>query len=302
MRRASSFDAVPPRERPHGPGPDTRPPPPDGARNLVVVVLDSLRHDTCVEARPRTLTRLGEVEQRYSYASWTAPSHHNLLMGLLPHTNPPRTLAAAYYREGYERHAQRLGIDRLDLADLAPELHLPSLLRNTLGYVTNAYVSMPVLNPRTILNRDFDRYELMPHHHDLAGMVERLRFADDRPSFHLLNVGETHYPYVSAGDDGHDLPRLSGLHGAAKQIGGVPVDDTFPFTDGELRELRQRQVRAAQHVDALLEGLLDAVPPNTWVVVTADHGELFGEDGFFGHGPVVHEKVFEVPFVEGLRG
>ena len=35
-------------------------------------------------------------------------------------------------------------------------------------------------------------------------------------------------------------------------------------------------------------------------VVTADHGELFGEEGFFGHGPVQHPKVTEVPFVEGL--
>jgi hypothetical protein len=34
--------------------------------------------------------------------------------------------------------------------------------------------------------------------------------------------------------------------------------------------------------------------------VTADHGELFGEDGYFGHGPIQHPKVLEVPFVEGL--
>jgi membrane-anchored protein YejM (alkaline phosphatase superfamily) len=37
------------------------------------------------------------------------------------------------------------------------------------------------------------------------------------------------------------------------------------------------------------------------VIVTADHGELFGEDRYFGHGPVMHEKVLEVPFVEGMR-
>ena len=36
------------------------------------------------------------------------------------------------------------------------------------------------------------------------------------------------------------------------------------------------------------------------VIVTSDHGELFGEDRFFGHGPVCHEKVLEVPFVEGM--
>jgi arylsulfatase A-like enzyme len=41
------------------------------------------------------------------------------------------------------------------------------------------------------------------------------------------------------------------------------------------------------------------LPKDTWVIVTADHGELFGEAGYFGHGPIMHEKCFEVPFLEG---
>ncbi len=45
---------------------------------------------------------------------------------------------------------------------------------------------------------------------------------------------------------------------------------------------------------------MNQLPENTWLIVTSDHGELFGEDGFFGHGPIAHEKVLEVPFVEGL--
>ena len=44
--------------------------------------------------------------------------------------------------------------------------------------------------------------------------------------------------------------------------------------------------------------MLDTVPKDTWVTITSDHGELFGEDGYFGHGPIQHEKVFEVFFVE----
>jgi arylsulfatase A-like enzyme len=48
-----------------------------------------------------------------------------------------------------------------------------------------------------------------------------------------------------------------------------------------------------------VEELFDIAPKNTWITITADHGELFGEAGYFGHGPVQHEKVFEVPFVEG---
>ncbi len=45
--------------------------------------------------------------------------------------------------------------------------------------------------------------------------------------------------------------------------------------------------------------LLAKCPSGTHVIVMSDHGELFGEAGYFGHGPIMHEKVFEVPFVEG---
>jgi arylsulfatase A-like enzyme len=50
----------------------------------------------------------------------------------------------------------------------------------------------------------------------------------------------------------------------------------------------------------VLGRLVEKLPENTWLVVTSDHGELFGEDGYFGHGPINHDKVLEVPFVEGL--
>ena len=49
----------------------------------------------------------------------------------------------------------------------------------------------------------------------------------------------------------------------------------------------------------MVEELFDTVPKNTYITITSDHGELFGEDGYFGHGPIQHEKVFEVFFVEG---
>src|SRR6059058_867407 len=86
---------------------ETAPLPPRALNNYVVVVLDSCRYDTLMAAAPRTLSQLGEIERRYSYASWTAPSHYNLLMGLMPHTSPTGILAAAVYRRDYERYAER---------------------------------------------------------------------------------------------------------------------------------------------------------------------------------------------------
>src|SRR5688572_19759139 len=145
-----------------------RPAPPPGARNLVVVILDSLRYDTCLEARPSNIQRLGTVERRFSYASWTAPSHYNLLMGLLPHTSPPHVYASEYYKADFVRYTERLGVEGMEFKRLLPSIFLPTFLRTTLGYSTHAMVSMPVLNRHTVINRDFDSYELMPKHNDMA--------------------------------------------------------------------------------------------------------------------------------------
>ena len=274
--------------------PVVKPDPPGGATDLVVIILDSLRHDSWMEVMPTVMGRLGAVERRFSYASWTAPSHYNLLTGLLPHASPTETMAADYYQREYLRYRDRLNVE-IAFDDLLPRLWLPSFLRS-IGYETRAMVSMPVLNPDTGMSRGFDDYRLMPNHHDMPAMVRELTFSRERPTFTLLNVGETHYPYATPGEDTSRFPRVSGVHGVLKRAD----QDHGGFFDPELlTELRTRQLAALESVDATFERLLACLPADTWVVVTSDHGELFGEGGYFGHGPINHEKVLEVPFVEG---
>src|SRR3954454_10070112 len=100
-------------------------------------------------ARPKTIRKLGKVERRWSYASWTAPSHYNLLTGLLPHASPTHVYASEYYKQDYLRYAERLGLPDIEFAALLPALFLPTYLRHRLGYRTPLKVSMPVLNPMT---------------------------------------------------------------------------------------------------------------------------------------------------------
>ena len=76
--------------------------------------------------------------------------------------------------------------------------------------------------------------------------------------------------------------------------------DSLYFMD-RMRELQDKQVKNVEYLDGLFEKLYQKVPPNTHIIVTADHGELFGEEGFFGHGPILHDKVFEVFSIEGKR-
>ena len=273
--------------------------------NYVLVVFDSCRYDSFIEAQPRVMRTLGKVERRWSYASWTSPSHFNLMMGLLPHSSPKNVYASDYYSKEFLKFNGRLGLSDIKFQSLVPKMYLPAFLKEDLGYSTHAMVSLPVLNPHTILNNGFDSYRLMPAHNDMRAMVRAMKFSDGQPSFYLLNVGETHYPYALPDEPPDEWPRISGVHGVFRHldefvVGGKLVKRRQKmFDDSKLQMLRKRQVEAVRYLDTVVEELFDTVPSNTYITITSDHGELFGEDGYFGHGPIQHEKVFEVFFVEG---
>ena len=285
-------------------------PDPKGKNHYIVITLDSCRYDSFMAAEPRNIMKLsgGKVQSRWSYASWTGPSHYNLLMGLLPHASPANVFASEYYKEDFLNYNQRFGTEGMEFGKLVPSLWMPEFLRAEMGYTTHARVSLPVLNSKTGVNRAFDTFQLMDKHNDMLSMVGTLKFSTDRPSFHMLNVGETHYPFALPDEDPKDWPRISGIHGVFKHldsqnVGGKLIkDDKVPqfFDQDRLDELRRRQIRTVKYLDEVVfPKLFDVVPPNTFITVTADHGELFGEGGYFGHGPIMHEKVFEVPFLEG---
>ena len=274
--------------------------------NYIIIIMDSCRYDSFLAAAPRVMPRLGEVEQRWSYASWTAPSHYNLLMGLLPHSSPRGVYASEYYKRDFLKYNERFGSSDFEFRSLVPKMYLPIFLKENLGYRTHAMVSLPVLNPKTILNQGFDTYKLMENHNDMQAMVKAMTFSEEKPSFYLLNVGETHYPYALPGEPRDQWPRISGVHGVFKHlddevVGGqiLVSNEEKWFDDQKMKMLRDRQIEAVRHIDRVVEELFDLVPANTFITITSDHGELFGEEGYFGHGPIQHEKVYEVPFVEG---
>lgn len=269
--------------------------------HIVCIVMDSCRFDSYVAAHTPNMDRLGQVQRRYSYASWTAPSHNTFAMGLLPHASPKKILASEVYKDEYTDWERRTGLNGIDFKTFLPHLSLPKVLSG-LGYDTIARVSMPVLNPATTFARDFEDYKLMPNHNMFDAMVEEIDLPEeeDESKYYFFNLGETHYPFMLKDET---LPIISGVHGVIKKMDQdsrqMPWEEFM--TGDRMKMLRNAQIRAVEYVDALVGRIMDkAAKGRTHFIITADHGELFGEDDFFGHGPIFHEKVFEVPFVEGL--
>jgi arylsulfatase A-like enzyme len=271
--------------------------------HVVCVVMDSCRFDSFVAARTPNIDRLGAVEKRYSYASWTAPSHHAFSMGLLPHRSQSGVMASEVYKDEYTDWEMRTGLSGIDFKTFVPHLSLPKVLTE-FGYETFGRVSMPVLNPATPFARNFDDYKLMEDHNDFAGMVDEMELPDedDEARYYFFNLGETHYPYMLKDAT---LPIISGVHGVVKKMDRDTMGHEMSWesflTNDRMKMLRDAQIKAVEYVDHLVGKIIEkAAKGRTHLIVTADHGELFGEDDFFGHGPIFHEKVFQVPFVEGL--
>lgn len=285
----------------------------DRKNNVFFIVFDSCRWDAFKAARTPNLDRIGPAEQRYSYASWTSPSHYTFLMGMIPHQSPKGVFASNVYRDEFALWSQRLNIKDVEFSKFVPRLSLPHFMKSQ-GYRTEGVVSLPVLNPMTSMSAHFDRYDLAPHHNDLREILDGtndfpgIRIAKDEPAFFFINTGETHYPYLLPGESAADLPHISGVHGVFKHLDDFlknpseflqdQKEEEF-FTPAQFRAFYDKQIACAEHLDTVVGKLMDRCPENTYFMIMSDHGELFGEDGYFGHGPIFHRKVFEVFYLEG---
>ncbi len=110
----------------------------------------------------------------------------------------------------------------------------------------------------------------------------------NRPFFLFLNYFDAHDPYIVPEGFGHRF----GDGSVAKPRSTLEAardgyDDCLAYLDDQ--------------IDCLLRELQDrGVLENTLVVVTADHGEGFGEHGLAGHGVSLYRPELHVPLLMAL--
>jgi arylsulfatase A-like enzyme len=102
--------------------------------------------------------------------------------------------------------------------------------------------------------------------------IERTK---DEPTFIYMHWLDAHYPYDSVGG-----PGPSKMAGYVREMG--ECDRKF----GEFREALERM------------GVWD----RTVLIVTADHGEGFGDHGVFAHGKGLYESILRVPMIIRVPG
>ncbi len=282
------------------PAPEAVPP------NLLLITIDTLRADrlSCYGGETGVgdaICRLADAGTRFvwafSTAPYTAPSIASVLTSQYPFEHGVRESAISYL---------------VDEATTVAEV-----LRDG-GYTTAAFVSNPVLDRSRHLQQGFDVYDqrMTRRERNRKGFEEREAMATtdaaiawaevgaEQPWFLWVHFQDPHGPYEppqpasprSAAPDTILLPTLDDDSG----LGGIPSYQKLPRVI-DFQSYSDRYTDEIQYLDPHVGRLVDRLdelgrPPA--VLLTSDHGEAFGEDGYyFAHGQSVGLDQIRIPLL-----
>lgn len=252
-------------------------------RNVLLISLDTVRADFLGAEYNGTpispwFDRLSEEGARFTQAVSTYPSTSASHMSLFTALYPAR------HRVRFATHQLDRGIQTL-----------PQLLAKA-GYETAAVTENAMILAGSGFARGFDSYREHKGSLKVTGSVDTT-FADGvawlerHPGelfFLFLHTYEAHSPYA---------PKPEAL-------AAIPPSDASSLDKHEIRWEETRRAYAAEvhYTDGALRRLfaelerLDVLE-DTLVVITADHGDEFGEHGRLGHAKSVYDEVLRVPLL-----
>jgi arylsulfatase A-like enzyme len=305
------------------------PAPPPAARNVVLIVWDTVRaqnlslygygRDTTPNlarwAREGILFNLALAP-----APWTFPSHSSIFTGRWPYQldsqwnytlqSADPTLASVLSAHGYQTAgfsantnccSWESGLDRGFLHYEDYPLAPGDVLGRT---VAGSWIRENLVGPATAYTHKWVRLQSR----DARGINDAFlhwlsQRRPDRPYFAFLNYFDAHQPYIPE-------PEYVGRFGRRPQ---PPWDDQllldlWPPPDPRLLRPRDHELVRDCYDDCLafldkqlgrllLELRRQGQLENTLVIVTSDHGEAFGEHGIFGHSTSVYLDQVAVPLV-----
>jgi arylsulfatase A-like enzyme len=124
----------------------------------------------------------------------------------------------------------------------------------------------------------------------------------EQPFFMWLHYMDVHYPFDPPARflEELDIEPLSTRRAAS--LNGKMQESPEELTDADrqdLLDLYDGEIRYTDHHIGRLLSELDrrGIREETAVIVTADHGEAFGEHGRYGHHPYLYDELLHVPLI-----
>lgn len=260
------------------------------ADSVLFLTLDSCRYDAFAESRAERMKAIAPVRKAKAPSHFTYGSHGAMFVGFTPGVAEEQT---AFLNPKYSR------LFRLNYAG-HPGIAPPGFLlsgdniidgfRNS-GYRTIGSAAMGWFDPATpvsdVLRHGFDHFQFAARDgvdSQVSWIEDQLKEVGDGPAFVFLNIGETHVPY-----------HHKGASWSADDNPCVPFQ-----TVDRAAECRSRQIACIEYVDEQIAGLIEQFSGAT-IIMCADHGDCWGEDGLWEHG-VSHEMTLTVPLAIRYRG
>ena len=303
------------------------PAPPTQAPNVLLITLDTLRaadmslygYDRPTTPRLDALAAHGTVfDWAMPTSSWTLPSHASMFTGRWYHelstdyefplddTYP--TLAEVFRDHGFATAGF--------VANLRYCGYGSGLNRGFIHYrdypVSLGQIAASSKLTRTILDNFRLRYLLKNDEHlnrKRASEInaEFLSWLGERPSrpfFAFLNYFDVHEPYLPPApyDQRFGGPRKRGRHSPLHHWLWNPAIGHAPMSQATIDEEKAAYDNAIAYLDEQLGQLFDELAArqlleSTLVIVTADHGEEFGEHDLFDHGNSLYLPSVHVPLL-----
>ncbi|NUE02276.1 sulfatase [Halorubraceae archaeon YAN] len=253
------------------------------------------------------------------------PSRHQMLGMKTGAAIPPEMITApellsdiGYYtvgvsENGYAGVAKKIDERFDDFVKSAPssvgDLLSPPLRRSILKYTLKAREHGPgwTLNKNAHKNYSFFTTDIIKR---------KLRYASQRenPFFAYIHYNDPHHPYIPPATYSNEyLDEIDATVDESLAFAQQMHDDIYqwmanglPLSKKEWEMLYAMYDATIKYTDSMVGELFDFVQNqvgDTVVVITADHGDLFGEYGLLGHHMVLHDGLVHVPLItHGLEG
>ncbi len=291
----------------------TLPAPPADAANVLLIVLDTVRADHLSlagyhrETSP-SIDALGRdgvtLTRALTTAPWTLPSHATLFTGRYPHE-----MSADWLTPLDDAHPTLAEVlrDRGYVTGGFVGNLLYCLANNGLGrgfaryddlLVTPATIAASTALARSLLSEPYLKVDAGSNRADTVTdrLLDWIDQRGERPFFAFANYIDAHAYCVSP-------EGFTGHFGEAHP----DIFDWYDFAPGQWNDEKWNRFRDAyddciRFIDFQVSRIVDhlraqGVLEHTLIVVTSDHGELFGEHGLADHGNSLYRPLVQAPLV-----
>ena len=269
---------------------------------IILVAVDTLRPDHLpiygyTKKTAPALTNLAEssvvFDRAFTTAPKTAPAFASLFTGMYPHRHGLRILGQELHEENVTL-AERLAAAGYDTAGFVSS----TVMIDRLSGLAQGFGHWDDRMPSRELNRD--NYERTARGTMDAALAWLSATAEaPAPFFLFVHLIDPHGPYLPPS---MFRVRFARRQGPEIDPAKVPEFQRLPGAEvvGDYLDAYDGEVNYADfELGRLMTELIDReILDEALVIFTADHGESFGEDGFwFRHGKTLHEVSTRIPLV-----